>query len=571
MSTPKSTSPHVAKALQYCKDVVKGKVIASQLVKAACSRHLRDLEQQKSKGFAYVFDSKLAERACRFIELLPHVKGEWARVRPGHSNLIVLEAWQCFIVCSIFGWRRKSDGRRRFRIVYIEVPRKNAKSDLAADIGLYLFAADDEPGAEVYSGATSEKQAWEVFGPARKKALACPQLCAHFGIEVNASNIAIVGNGSKFEPIIGKPGDGASPSCAIIDEYHEHQTPDQFNTMQTGMGARSQPLMFVITTAGDNIAGPCYQLRSIVVRVLEGAVEDDEMFGIIYGLDPDDDWTTRQALIKANPNFGVSIDEGFLMTQQRRAIENTALQGTFLTKHLNVWLQAKNAYFNMKAWGDCADENASWLDYQGNDTWLALDLASKTDIAALEGLIDLGDGSFFEFGRYYLPEATIEKPENVHYQGWHRAGHLIATPGNIIDFEFIERDILEVCAGLRVVDICYDPFQATMLVTRLQSNGLPLTQYGQTVRNMSEPMKTLSAMIDARKLRHANNPVMNWMMANVVAKVDAKENVYPRKNRVEDKIDGPTALIMAQGRWLVMQGSDAQAGSIYDDPNNVIF
>lgn len=260
--------PNVNAANQYARDVVRGKIVACQFVIQACQRHLDDLMAEKSKSFRYRFDKDLAERAAKFIQLLPHTKGEWAFKRMP----ITLEPWQLFVICCAFGWVNKGSRLRRFREVYTEIPRKNGKSAISAGVALYCFACDNEFGAEVYSGATTEKQAWEVFRPARLMCKRTPMLTEAFGIEVNASNMNRPEDGARFEPLIGNPGDGSSPHCAVVDEYHEHATDALYTTMLTGMGARRQPLMWAITTAGYNIEGPCYDKRREVIEMLNGSV-----------------------------------------------------------------------------------------------------------------------------------------------------------------------------------------------------------------------------------------------------------------------------------------------------------
>jgi phage terminase large subunit-like protein len=556
---PASPTPHVQIAGTYANEVASGKRLAGKWVIAACRRHFADLGR-KGASWPYRFDAAKAERVCKFIELLPHTKGKWAVGTPGRvgSNLIKLEPWQCFFVCSIFGWVRKDTDVRRFREAYLEVPRKNGKSLLAAAIGLYMLAADNEPGAEVYSGAVTEKQSWEVFKPARLMALGRPDLLAHYGIAVNASNISIIRNSSKFEPMIGKPGDGASPSCAIVDEFHEHLTPDQYDTMLTGMGARVNPLMLIITTAGDNLAGPCYDKRIDIIKVLDGVTEDDEKFGIVYSIDPEDNWTTEEALIKANPNYGVSVFKEFLLSRQREGVLNARRQGVFQTKHLDIWVQARIAAFNMQRWSECADPTLKLTDFAGRQCYAALDLASKVDIAALMLLFPLDDGRYALFGRFYLPEETIMSAPNDHYRGWQLAGRLTMTDGEIIDYDQIKEDILELATWLEISEVAYDPFQATHLATQLIAEGVPMVEYRQTVLTMSDPMKSLDALILARKLTHDGDPVMTWMMSNVVSRTDRKDNVYPNKERGENKIDGPVAAIMALGR--AMNGESNSAG-----------
>lgn len=535
------------RAFGYADDISAGKRDACKWVRLAVDRHTRDLARQDDPQYPYRFDAAAADKAARFIELMPHTKGKWA----ARNERLALEPWQCFLVCSIFGWRRKADSKRRFRRALLLVPRKNGKSALAAAIGLYMLTADGEHGAEVYSGATTEKQAWEVFRPARLMALQQQAMRDHYGVHVNASNIAVARNASRFEPVIGKPGDGASPSCAITDEYHEHATDEQLETMETGMGAREQPLSLIITTAGDNIAGPCYALQQDCQRMLEGVIDKDDTFALLYGIDAGDDWTTEAALRKANPNYGVSVDGEFLASRQAEAIGSARKQGVFRCKHLNEWVGARDAYYNVQRWLACEQPGLTLEDMEGRECYLGMDLASKVDIAALELLFPLPGGEFVRFGRYYLPSATVDAGENEHYQGWAREGRITVTDGEIIDFDEIRADILDLCSRFTVREVAYDPHQATMLVTSLAAEGVPCVEMRPTVLNFSEPMKMLDGLIRAGNIKHDGDPVMSWMIGNVTAKMDAKDNVYPRKERPENKIDGVVALIMALGRALV--------------------
>ena len=323
---------NVNAANKYARDIVAGKIPACAEVIQTCERHLNDLNKEKNEDFLYRFDKEAAERVCNFIQLLPHTKGKWARER----KLIELEPWQKFIFCCVFGWVKKSSGMRRFTEAYCEIPRKNGKSVIAAGIANYMLCADGEYGAEVYCGASTEKQAWEVFRPAKLMLEKTPALVKQAGIDIMAKNISIPKDGSRLEPLIGNPGDGSSPSCALIDEYHEHDAPDLYETMITGMGSREQPLAFIITTAGFNLGGPCYEKRRQAQQMLNGAMPNDELFGIIYTIDTDDDWQKPSTLIKANPNYGVSVGEEFLLKQQQDAIRYPSRTNGFLTKHLNV-------------------------------------------------------------------------------------------------------------------------------------------------------------------------------------------------------------------------------------------
>lgn len=554
----KQTFPLCAKAKQYARDVVGGRIVAGELVIAACERHLDDLKRSRTKEFAYRFDEDRAERKARFMQLLPHVKGKWARRDPQKpaQHLQRLEPWQLFCVCNIFGWVKKSTGLRRFRKASIYVARKNGKSLLAADIGLAMFCADNEIGAEVYSGATTEKQAWEVFAPARRICLNDPALVAHYDVEVNAASLSRIIDGSKFEPVIGKPPDGSSPHCGIVDEYHEHLSSDQYDTFVTGMGARDQPLVLVISTAGANVASPCYDDWLTCRKILEGVLEDETHFCIIYTIDKDDDWTSEIALRKANPNMGISISAEYLQLQVRDGINHANKQSSVKTKHLNIWVTARDAYFNLQRWLECLDTRIDLDELAGREVFIGMDLASKVDMAALELLFPLADGYYARFGRYYLPEETVELPENQHYRTWRDQGWLTVTDGNIIDFTRILGDLKEFASRFSIKEVAYDPHQATMLVTAAQDEGLPMVEFRPTVLNYSEPMKLMDGLIRDRKYRHNGDPVMTWSIGNVVAKKDAKDNVYPRKELEQNKIDPVVAHIAALARAMVQRPAD---------------
>lgn len=541
--------PNVNKANKYARDVVGGVVPACRWIVLACQRHLDDLRKSKDKDYPFYFDGDEAERVCTFVQMFPHTKGKWAR----EKKLLVLEPWQLFAVSSLFGWKRKKDNLRRFRRALMLIPRKNGKSALAAAIGLYMLAGDGEHGAEIYSGATSEKQAGEVFKPAQIMARMNEDFKEYFGVEVNASNICIPENGSKFEPVIGKPGDGSSPSCAIADEVHEHKTSDLIDTMETGMGARDQPLMLMVTTAGSNLAGPCYSYQIDAQKMLDGVIQDDELFSLIYTVDIDDDWTDPDSLIKANPNYGVSVNDDFLLSQLHAAKNSPRKQSAFKTKHLNMWVGAMDAFFNMERWRDSADESLCLDDFAGRPVYIGLDLASRVDIAAIEILIPLGDEDYVRFGKYYLPEAAVQNGAGEHYETWANQGLITLTEGEMIDFAEIKADIIEIAQKFEVKELAFDPFQATMLITELMKEGLPVVEVRQTVANFSEPMKMLDGLIRSRRIRHDGDPCQAWMMSNVVAKTNAKDEVYPRKDTAENKIDGAVALIMAMSRCIIAE------------------
>ena len=560
MTNPTST-PHAAAAIAYAEGVKDGSILACKWARLACARFLRDLRRAKRPSFAYSFDQAKAERVCRFIELLPHVKGKWARPDPSthQPQTIKLEPWQCFILCNIFGWIRRATGLRRFRSASVYVPRKNAKSTLAAAIGWWMLAKDDEPGAEVYSGATTEHQAWEVFGPALQMAKAVPAMPKGLGVTVNAGSLIKESDNSRFLPIIGKPGDGASPHCAIVDEYHEHPTSDLYDTMQTGMGAREQPLILVISTAGSDLKGPCREDWKTCEAILNGTIKDETHFGIIYTLDEGDDWTTETALRKANPNFDVSVSGDFLRDQLSKAKRDPRSQGTFKTKHLNQWVTAKYGYFNVQRWHELENKNLKREDFAGQPCILAGDFGNKRDLTDLVMLFPRGDGKFAVFCNHYIPRDTVDEPQHQHYQAWERGKWLTVTEGSVMDPDRIYDDAEQILKIHGVIEMPIDPNRAWGMVPEFQRRSLPVVEYRLTVLMMSEPMKFLDALMQSGRIEHNGDPVLAWAIGNVTAKEDVKGNVYPNKEGEENKIDPAVALIMAVGRAMT-QTETVEAG-----------
>ncbi len=545
-------------AAQYARDVLSGKIPAGKYIKLACQRHLDDLDWQDDSEFKYRFDAKAATKACAFIELMPHTKGKWAK----SGETLKMEPWQVFMTVCLFGWLRCKDNTRRFRRFLLLVPRKNGKSAWAAAVGLYMLCADGEHGAEVYSGAKNEKQAWEVFKPARLMAMKRPQLCSHYGVDVNASNISILGNGSKFEPIIGDPGDGASPSAAIVDEYHEHDTNRLFDTMETGMGAREQPLMLVITTAGDNIAGPCYQMQMEAQQMLEGTRADEETLALIYGSDVEDDWTDPATLAKANPNIGVSVGEDFLLARQRDAMSSPRKAGVFKTKHLNMWVQSRAAYYNVQRFDEAGDSKLKIEQFEGQECIIGVDLAEKRDLTAVEYTFRHGEG-FACFGRYYAPEETIEQPENEHFRTWRDAGILTQIDGAVVDQREILEDIKEDLARFDVREVSFDPWRSRQMAVELTELGVNCIEFRGSPSNMNEPMREMDALIAAGNLHHDGNIAFKWMLSNVVNGTRTGDMHRPAKERAENKIDGPVARMLALGRWMLDEDGEGAEMEAY--------
>ena len=550
------------KANQYSEQILSGKIPACDGVSLTCQRYQRDLRDKR-----FIVREDKVNAICKFIELLPHVKGKWARPSILEDRLIKLELWQIFILTNLFGFYEKDTQLRRFRRALIMVPRKNSKSTLAAAIGLYMLAPDGEPGSEVFSGANTEKQSLEVFRPARLMALQRDDFRKFYGIYVGAKNLSVAASNSRFEPIIGNPGDGASPHCAILDELHEQKTSDQLSTMETGMGSRDEPLLLMISTAGIDISGPCYEEVLVLRSILKREIERDDYFGIEYTINSDDPWDSMDSLKKANPNFGVSVSERFLKSELEAARARARKQGPFKIKYLNQWTGTLSAYFDVLKW--LANKvSPEKILKPGLKCFIGLDLASRVDLAALQVLIPFPDDRWYTFGKYYLPMETAKSPGRESHLVWGREGCLILTEGNMIDFDQILQDVVEISQVYPVGQIGVDPYQATMLAGKLVEKNFDVVLYGQTVLNMSYPMKTVDSAILSGKMEHDGNPCMEWMMGNVMAREDKKENVIPRKERRENLIDGPVALIMAMGvavQHEVDKLNNPPERSIYED------
>lgn len=521
----------------YARDCVSGAIPCCDLVKFACKRHLDDLAKQKNSDFKWYFDESKAIKPCKFAEMQVHVKGEWA------GEFIRLSPWQVFIMCNLFGWCSKDDNLRKYRECYVEVPRKNGKSVFAAVLANYMFLACGEEGAEVYSGATSEKQAWEVFRPAKQMIEKSPGLKAFFEVDIFAKSMFYPKKLCRFEPLIGKPGDGASPSCAIVDEYHEHDTSDLVDTMLTGMGARREPLLIEITTAGTNTAGPCKIQHDFVENILRGRIKKDRMFGIIYTIDKDDDWADFEVWKKANPNYGISINDEFLKEQYLTATQKISQQNIIRCKHLNQWLNVDTAWIDILKLRGCIDKSLTMSAMKGKRCVIGVDLASKIDVATV-CVCFFEDGEYYSFNRFYLPRVTVERPENQHFQTWEKEGILTVTEGAVIDYTVIENDILELYNVFNAEGVAFDPWQAVQLSQNLERQGVTMVETRATVGNFSEPMKELEGAVYSGNYHFDGNAMMEWMFSNVVAHYDRKDNIYPNKARNENKIDGVVALIM---------------------------
>ncbi len=561
-----ATYPCVNTANQYARDVVSEKILACIYVKQACQRHLNDLEKVKDKDWPYKFDKDKAERFCRFAQKMPHTKGEWAR----RKLRISLEPWQMFIFSVVFGWVKKKGGKRRFTEMYVEVPRKNGKSLIAAAVGNYMFCADGEYGAEVYCGATTEKQAWKVFEPALLMVNKLAGLRKRFQIKPWAKKMTRP-DGSVFAPLIGDPGDGDSPSCAIIDEYHEHPTDALYTTMTTGMGAREQPLTLIITTSGFDTQSPCYDKRTQVTEILSGIRNggaSDQIFGIIYTIDQGDDWKSPDAIIKSNPNCGVSVNHEYLIAKQELGITTPSQTNKVKTKHFNIWVTAKSAFYNMEHWRQAEDKRLKIEDFYGQDAYLGIDLAAKLDLNCVAPVFLReinGKKHYYSVSPlFFAPEDTIYSKDTAmlrtaeRYQSFVNQKLLIPTDGAEVDYRLIEEEIIKLRRNINIISCPIDPAGATAMSHRLMDEGLePITMI-QNYTNFSDPMTEIEAAIAAGRFHHDGNPIMTWCFQNIIGKYlpGSDDVVRPTKDGKENKIDGAISVMMAVGRAMLNEPGD---------------
>ena len=572
-------------ALAYAQDVLAGKIPACKWVKAACQRQLDDLERERSDpAWPFWFDVSAADRICDYISRLRHVKGKWAGTR------IELEPSQVFSLGCVFGWKRKADGLRRFRTVYEEEPRKNAKTTKLAGVGLYMLTADDEWGAEVYSGATKKDQAKIVFEIAQQMARMDGEYRARFGVEVLTHSIVIKETGSKFVPLSaeGETLDGLNVSCALIDELHAHKTRLVHDVLDSGAGARAQPLLWKITTAGSNRAGVCYDERTYLTKILnavlkrhdgmgykvEGAAEDDETYwGIIFTIDDGDDPLDEATWAKANPLYGISVDVDDMRRMAAKAAVQSAALVEFLTKRLNVWVGAAAPWMNMLAWDACADSMLREADFAGETCVAALDAAFKKDLFAKVKVFtrEREDGRhYYAFGRYYMPAALLTEKGWEQVAAWAADGWIRTTLGPVLDIEAVREDLLGTeactkrgvgadrlqgdvagdCKQFQVAEVGFDPAQLTQFAGELLEDGVQAVEIRPTVLNFSPAMKELEELIAAGRFHHNGDPVLAWAMSNVTCFLDQKDNIFPRKEQASAKIDPAVALIMAIARMM---------------------
>lgn len=508
---------------------------------------------QHPKGFW--FSREAGEHVVEFIErYCRHSKGEWA------GQLLELNDVERRIWTTVFGWMLP-DGTRRFRIAYIEVARKNAKSTQAAAIGLYLTVADREFGAEVYSSATKKDQAKIVHDVAVAMVKQSPELKKY--VRTVRNNINCLRMGAKFEPLGADSDtlDGLNPHGNIIDELHAHKNRDVWDVLDTAQGARRQPMTIAITTAGlydpESIG---WQQHEHACNVLEGTVEDDGLFAYIASMDEKDDYRDARSWEKANPLIDVAVKRSYLASQCEKAKTQPSFLNTFLRLHCGRWTEQVTRWIPIESWDACTGMPLSLLK---RNVYGGIDLSTKLDITALTLLAFAADGFLDCFFRFWVPEQLVAERERKHrlpsYAPWVKAGVLITTPGNVIDYDFIRTDILKLAGQMTIKEIGYDPWNATQLAVQLQNelnptvdeHGFRMVEMRQGMKSLSEPAKEFEKLIVDRKLRHGGHPVMRWMVGNASVRRDSNDNIVPDKQESKAKIDGVLSTINALGRAIV--------------------
>lgn len=512
------------------------------------------------------FDPVAAEHVCVFFEeFLKLSKGKWAG-KPFH-----LLGWQKEeLLKPLFGWKR-ADGTRRYRNAYIHIPKKNGKSALCSGLTLYLLIADNEPGAEVFNVAADINQAGIVFNESAKMVRQSPALSQQLQITESKKEIYHRGTESLFKALTSEHStkEGLNISGLIVDEFHAHKDDKLIKALRYGGVARTQPLQIIITTAGEvKGEGVCYHEYEYAKKVKDDHVIDWSYFPLIYEAEEEDDWTCPAVWEKANPSYGYTLTEESFSDACRKAQESAEEEYDFKRYRLNMWPGKSFTWLKPRKWDACFEEyDEEFL--VGLSCYAAGDLGSKQDITAFV-LVFPVDDKFYILPRFWLPEDTANervRKDRVNYHTWERDGFIKFTEGNVIDNRVIFHDIIDLSKKFQIKEMAFDPWNAMQLLIDLGNDGFNVVEFRQNLSQFSGPMKELEANILAQNLRHNGNPVMNWMMSNLVARKDSNDNIRPDKEKSNEKIDGGVALIMAFGRAV----SNVCPDSIYNERGLVVL
>ena len=494
------------------------------------------------------FDEKAADRAVQFFErCLTHVKGELA------GQPLKLDPWEAErIVRPLFGWKRKN-GTRKYRVLYAELPRKQGKSTISAGVALYLLHADGENGAEVYSAAADREQAAIVFDVAKQMVLQSEQLRTR--TELYRRSMVHLESASSYKVLSADAftKHGLNASGIVVDELHAQRNRELVDVLRTSVGSRRQPVEVYITTAGYDRNSICWEMHDYAIKVRDGIIEDPAFLPVIYAADEADDWTDEDVWAKANPGLGHSIKLDYLRGECEKAKAIPAYENTFKRLHLNIWTEQDSRWLQMETWDACDAAVPPIEELRGRRAWVGADLSATTDITAVVAVVeDLEDPEIFDVVPFFFvpAERIVERSrrDRVPYVLWRDQGHIVATEGNIVDYDVVREKIRELGEDLNIVEIPIDRWNSTGLQTQLRDDGFVVVQFGQGFASMSAPTKELERMLLSKRLRHGGNPVLRWMASNVAVVQDAAGNMKPAKDKSSERIDGIVALIMAIGR-----------------------
>jgi phage terminase large subunit-like protein len=508
------------------------------------------------------YDEDAADRAVQFFGLLKLVEGRGAGERWD------LMPWMEYeVIRPLFGYKR-ADGTRLYRTVWLEVPRKNAKTTLAAGLALYGLVADGEPGAQVYMGARDRHQARICFELARKMVQASPSLRKR--CRAVRSYIEVPDTGSVLRTISGEAlgQHGFNAHIAVLDEVHAHKNRDIWDVMASSVGARRQPIVIGITTAGTyDVNHIAWEQHDYAVRVASNELDDPSYLAVIYGVEPEDDWTEPKIWKKANPSMGVTIMPEFFEDEIRKAKVSPARQTSFEQLYLNKWTREVSRWINMDSWSTCGEKPIDIEAYKGRACFVGLDLSSTTDISALVQIFPEEDGSFTVYPRFWIPTDNLadrERRDRLPYGQWAASGHLNMTPGNVIDYRFIKHEIEQMATDFHILELAYDPWNSTQLVVELAEQGLRVAPTRQGFATMSAPTKELERLIVSGQLSHGNHPVLASHADAALVSTDPAGNLKPDKAKSTARIDGLVALIMALNSAM-LAGTSLTGKSVYEE------
>ena len=502
------------------------------------------------------YDRKKADRAVNFVEMLRHTQGKWAGKR------FWLLPWQEQIIRDIFG-TVKEDGRRQFQTAYVEISKKNGKSELAAAIALYMLYADGEAAAEVYGCAADREQASMVFDVAKRMVEMEPALLKR------SKNIANLTNAGKYHALSAEVGTkhGLNVSGLVFDELHAQPNRDLYDVMTKGSAAaREQPLFFLITTAGNSMESICYEVHSKAKDILDGRREDPTFYPVIYGLGIDEDWHDTENWKKANPSLGHTVTMENMRKEYLDALENPADEIVFRQLRLNTWVGSHVAWIPDYVFM-MGDRPVTREMTRRRSCYAGLDLSTTTAITAFVMVFppDDAEGEYLVVPHFWIPREKViqgTRRDHVPYDRWERQGFIHVTEGNVVDYQAMRRDILALAGKHHMKEIAYDDWNATETVQELDREGMPMVPFRQGIKSFSSPMKETYRLFLQGRIRHGGNPVLRWMAGNVVAEMDASENIKPNKKKSNGRIDGIVALIMAMDRCIRHAGKEEKK-SVY--------